>query len=101
MKITLDPPSQFDSQYSSGRDSRKDRSNIGFMNDNQRLNVALTRAKYGLWIVGDVSTMSASGRESSSIWRDLVVHCQQKGYVRMYVDLWIFSVLCLFVFFAC
>jgi len=57
----------------------KDRSNIGFMNDSQRLNVALTRAKYGLWIVGNMGTMASSGRESKSIWRDLVEHCRKRG----------------------
>jgi superfamily I DNA and/or RNA helicase len=48
------------------------------MNDNQRLNVALTRAKYGLWIVGDVHTMAKSGRGTNSVWHDLVEHCKAK-----------------------
>jgi superfamily I DNA and/or RNA helicase len=57
----------------------KDRPNIGFMTDNQRINVALTRAKYGLWIVGDVKTLVASSRGADTIWRDLVDHCQRNG----------------------
>jgi superfamily I DNA and/or RNA helicase len=66
-------------QHSSGgKGGRTERVNIGFMNDHQRLNVALTRAKYGLWLVGDVMTMAASGREGESVWRDLIEHCRNK-----------------------
>lgn len=49
------------------------------MDDNQRLNVALTRAKFGLWLVGDVRTMQASGRGKGSVWGDLVEHCRKRG----------------------
>jgi superfamily I DNA and/or RNA helicase len=52
--------------------------NIGFMQDWQRLNVALTRARYALWIVGDMWTMNAGGGEK---WKALVEHCQSKGLV--------------------
>ena len=33
------------------------RASIGFVSDSRRLNVALTRAKYGMIIVGDPSTL--------------------------------------------
>ncbi|XP_078151269.1 putative ATP-dependent helicase C29A10.10c [Carex rostrata] len=41
---------------------------VGFIADSQRTNVALTRARYCLWIVGDGETLSKSG----SIWGELV-----------------------------
>jgi superfamily I DNA and/or RNA helicase len=50
---------------------------IGFMADWQRLNVAITRAKYGLWIVGDIKKLAEGGRE----WKRLVDHCQRRRFV--------------------
>ncbi|XP_078180395.1 putative ATP-dependent helicase C29A10.10c isoform X3 [Carex rostrata] len=41
---------------------------VGFVADSQRTNVALTRARYCLWMVGDAKTLSKSG----SIWGQLV-----------------------------
>ncbi|KAJ4798062.1 P-loop containing nucleoside triphosphate hydrolases superfamily protein [Rhynchospora pubera] len=47
---------------------------IGFMCDNRRINVALTRAKYCLWILGNESTLT----KSNSIWKDLVLDAKSR-----------------------
>ncbi|CAJ1960717.1 unnamed protein product [Sphenostylis stenocarpa] len=41
---------------------------IGFLDDRQRANVALTRARHCLWILGNEKTLSSS----DSLWRNLV-----------------------------
>ncbi|CUM45897.1 uncharacterized protein AC631_03657 [Debaryomyces fabryi] len=46
--------------------------NIGFLGDERRLNVALTRAKYGLIIIGDVHCL----RESNPLWKEYLDHLQ-------------------------
>lgn len=50
---------------------------IGFMADWQRLNVAITRAKYALWIVGDIKKLEDGGE----VWRHLIDHCQRRRFV--------------------
>eukprot|EP00957_Ditylum_brightwellii_P164180 12500265-Ditylum_brightwellii.AAC.1 len=47
------------------------RGNIGFLKEEQRVNVLLSRARYGLFIVGSASTLqrSAKGRK---VWRPLL-----------------------------
>ena len=45
-------------------------SEIGFLNDIRRLNVALSRAKYACFIIGNRITLS-----SSEIWRNLIQCC--------------------------
>jgi senataxin len=50
---------------------------IGFMSDWQRLNVAITRAKYGLWIVGDIKKLGDGGM----VWKHLIDHCQRRKLV--------------------
>ncbi|KAJ3680401.1 hypothetical protein LUZ60_016679 [Juncus effusus] len=47
---------------------------IGFLSDLKRTNVALTRARYCLWIVGNASTLYKSG----SIWGDLVLDARKR-----------------------
>ncbi len=54
---------------------------IGFMSDWQRLNVALTRAKYSLWIIGDEWTIAAGGGEK---WQALIDHCERNLYVTVH-----------------
>ncbi|KAF7831175.1 putative helicase MAGATAMA 3 isoform X3 [Senna tora] len=42
--------------------------NVGFLSNKQRANVALTRARHCLWILGNASTLE----RSHSVWRKLV-----------------------------
>jgi regulator of nonsense transcripts 1 len=51
-----------------------DQFDIGFLKDARRLCVSLTRAKYGLAIVGCAKTLSRN-----SMWRSLLEHCEALG----------------------
>ncbi|AMD22919.1 HHR150Cp [Eremothecium sinecaudum] len=51
-----------------------DQKSIGFLVEPRRLNVALTRAKYGLVILGNPTSLSRN-----STWNDLLVHFREKG----------------------
>jgi superfamily I DNA and/or RNA helicase len=51
--------------------------NIGFLQDHRRLNVAITRAKYALWIVGNAGTLKAN----DEVWRCLVEDAVKRGLV--------------------
>ena len=48
---------------------------IGFLNDYRRMNVALTRAKYAVVVVGDATWLSRYGKH----WRAFVQHCKDRG----------------------
>ncbi|CAN6312083.1 unnamed protein product [Urochloa humidicola] len=48
---------------------------VGFLSDTGRINVALTRAKHCLWILGNGTTLLAS----NSIWADLVRDSKRRG----------------------
>ncbi|TVU31885.1 hypothetical protein EJB05_23590 [Eragrostis curvula] len=48
---------------------------VGFLSDTGRINVALTRAKYCLWILGNGNTLLAS----NSIWAELVRDSKRRG----------------------
>lgn len=50
---------------------------IGFLNDARRLNVALTRARYGLILVGDFSCLS----KADPLWREYLDTLKQKNLV--------------------
>lgn len=50
---------------------------IGFLSDKRRLNVALTRAKYGLIIIGDVTCLS----NGDSIWNDYLDSLKEENVV--------------------
>ena len=45
------------------------RGEIGFLENERRINVALTRAKHGLIIVGNAATLSANPK-----WKTLIDH---------------------------
>ncbi|KAG0457372.1 hypothetical protein HPP92_022529 [Vanilla planifolia] len=49
---------------------------IGFVSDRNRTNVALTRARHCLWILGNGSTLS----DSKSIWMELVLDAKARGF---------------------
>ncbi|KAK1410595.1 hypothetical protein QVD17_37132 [Tagetes erecta] len=48
---------------------------VGFLSNHQRTNVALTRARYCLWILGNETTLTNSG----TIWKKLVVDARNRG----------------------
>jgi regulator of nonsense transcripts 1 len=47
---------------------------IGFLADPRRLNVALTRAKYGLVVLGNPKVLS-----KQAIWNALLYHFKENG----------------------
>jgi superfamily I DNA and/or RNA helicase len=51
-------------------------SGIGFVNDIRRLNVAITRAKRALWILGSAATL-----RTAPVWHDLIEDAQDRGLV--------------------
>ncbi|CAL5189948.1 unnamed protein product [Lathyrus oleraceus] len=48
---------------------------VGFLSNRQRTNVAMTRARYCLWILGNASTLA----NSDSIWSKLIVDAKRRN----------------------
>ncbi|XP_003616118.3 helicase sen1 [Medicago truncatula] len=48
---------------------------VGFLSNRQRTNVAITRARYCLWIVGNATTLI----NSNSVWRKVVMDAKQRN----------------------
>ncbi|KAL7143774.1 hypothetical protein ABFS83_08G214600 [Erythranthe nasuta] len=56
---------------------------LRFLDNRQRANVALTRARYCLWILGDGKTLL----DSRSVWQKLVVDAKKRGcFYNVYED---------------
>ncbi|KAF3792770.1 TPR and ankyrin repeat-containing protein 1 [Nymphaea thermarum] len=49
---------------------------IDFLSNLNRANVALTRARHCLWVIGNGSTLISSG----SVWKHLVLDAEQRGF---------------------
>ncbi|XP_058787783.1 uncharacterized protein LOC131662105 isoform X2 [Vicia villosa] len=48
---------------------------VGFLSNRQRANVALTRARHCLWILGNETTLE----NSDSVWKELVLDAKERG----------------------
>jgi regulator of nonsense transcripts 1 len=55
---------------------------LGFLRDRGRMNVALTRARHGLFVVGNRDTLKSP---SAGAWEKFVAHCEAK---RVVVNQW-------------
>jgi superfamily I DNA and/or RNA helicase len=55
---------------------------IGFLNDPRRLNVALTRARYGIVILGNPKVLS-----KQPLWNSLLTHYKVSYFIHLDADL--------------
>ena len=58
---------------------------VGFLSDRRRLNVALTRAKYGLVVVGDKEVLRRGG---GALWKNYIDFLESEGVVFDSLDEW-------------
>jgi regulator of nonsense transcripts 1 len=52
---------------------------LGFLRDSGRMTVALTRAKQGLFVIGNRATLESS--ENAPSWGHFITHCQEKNVI--------------------
>ena len=55
---------------------------IGFLREWQRLNVAITRAKFAIWIVGHAETLT-----SDPEWKNLIDFMKEKRFLLYYMSI--------------
>ena len=60
---------------------RSGQQSIGFLAEQQRLNVALTRARKCLVVVGSISTLQAN-----DMWKNLINNAKERKLVYKYSD---------------
>lgn len=68
---------------------------IGFLNDPRRLNVALTRARYGIVILGNPKVLS-----KQPLWNSLLTHYKVFPDLCNYVILFVVCVILFLCFFS-
>lgn len=56
------------------------RGNIGFLKEPQRVNVLLSRARHGMYIIGNARTLVSSNR-GSAVWEPILQRLQSNGRV--------------------
>eukprot|EP00472_Partenskyella_glossopodia_P013429 CAMPEP_0197539046 /NCGR_PEP_ID=MMETSP1318-20131121/61493_1 /TAXON_ID=552666 /ORGANISM="Partenskyella glossopodia, Strain RCC365" /LENGTH=264 /DNA_ID=CAMNT_0043097651 /DNA_START=98 /DNA_END=892 /DNA_ORIENTATION=- len=57
--------------------SKRGGGSIGFLKDKQRMNVSITRARYALYIIGNVETLSCD-----LSWKALILDAQSRGVLQ-------------------
>ena len=62
-------------EHRSTNENKQKIGQIGFLNDKRRLNVALTRAKFCLIVVGHAGTL----KENNDAFRDLIANAHRRG----------------------
>ena len=86
------PLSQIEDRTFVQPDQKWMRENLGFLTDSHQINVGITRAKYGLFIIGKIIIslkliimMSFSGNkvllEYDKVWKDLIQKYEDNGCV--------------------
>ncbi|CAJ1365735.1 unnamed protein product [Effrenium voratum] len=54
---------------------------LGFVSDHRRLNVAITRARFRLWVIGDLQTLA-----NDEMWANFIKFCQMRRCTQLVPD---------------
>ena len=65
------------SSASSSSQKKREGDLLGFVSDIRRMNVAITRSKMMLWIVGDMETL-----QTDEAWKALIEDAERRALVR-------------------